>query len=415
MNEEEQRAADTKGQGQEADLSLVIEKYSEILAQDPDSRVFAILAEAYRKSGNFQEAIKVAREGLEKHPHYMSGRVALARAYFDGDQIEEARQEFEKVVSAAPENLMAHRHLAEIYMNQGRLSDAAKSLKMIVLLDPNDEGAKEKLNSLAPPEEDLSEPAEEAPEMVIEGHRYEGAAPTLPEEEMPPQSEEFRPITDQEMIQEPDLVLDEEQEEPAAPVVIEAEEEPILPAEEELQPPAAIYLTDQPEPSVEEPPAEKEFAEEEPVGWDQVMDEVVPEEEIEEPKDELNTETLAEIYIQQGFYDKALAIYRKLLDRSPEDSRLEQKCEELQSLAGKTGPPVEDKARVEVEEATPEEAEEETELGEARPGMQAPDEEAVAEPSAVEEKTEARIPEDEVLSTLRRWLGKLRPEKEDES
>ena len=47
------------------------------------ARIFAPLAEAYRKAGLVDEAIEVAREGLRIHPNFVGGRVALGRALFD--------------------------------------------------------------------------------------------------------------------------------------------------------------------------------------------------------------------------------------------------------------------------------------------------------------------------------------------
>lgn len=45
------------------------------------------------------------------------------------------------------------------------------------------------------------------------------------------------------------------------------------------------------------------------------------------------TETMAELYLQQGFVDEALQIYRKLLEQHPEDSGLRSRIEALESGA----------------------------------------------------------------------------------
>ena len=55
--------------------------------EDPRSRVFAPLAEAYRKAGLLDEAIEIARDGVRVHPHFVGGKVALARALFDKGQL----------------------------------------------------------------------------------------------------------------------------------------------------------------------------------------------------------------------------------------------------------------------------------------------------------------------------------------
>ena len=60
-----------------------IEKYHEKWRKDPTSRVFAQLADAYRKTGMLDEAIEVCVEGLKVHPSYNSARVVLGRAYLE--------------------------------------------------------------------------------------------------------------------------------------------------------------------------------------------------------------------------------------------------------------------------------------------------------------------------------------------
>jgi hypothetical protein len=63
---------------QHPSFTPVVYRYLRQFQEDPTSKVFAPLAEAYRKSGLLQEALKIAREGLLVHPHYMAGKVSLA-------------------------------------------------------------------------------------------------------------------------------------------------------------------------------------------------------------------------------------------------------------------------------------------------------------------------------------------------
>ena len=98
--------------------SAEIGKYLDILAKDPNSRVFAPLAEAYRKAGLFDDAVEIALEGLKVHPNYLGGRVALGRAYFEKKQYAEAAAEMQKVAKAAPDNIIAHKVLGQIAYSQ---------------------------------------------------------------------------------------------------------------------------------------------------------------------------------------------------------------------------------------------------------------------------------------------------------
>lgn len=56
-------------------------------------------------------------------------------------------------------------------------------------------------------------------------------------------------------------------------------------------------------------------------------------------KEVFETETLAELYVAQGFYDRAINIYKNLIVESPSDMSLKQKLEDLYLLAniGKKG------------------------------------------------------------------------------
>jgi predicted Zn-dependent protease len=119
----------------------IIYEYLKKFQEDPSSRVFAPLAEAYRKAGLPDEAISVAREGLQFHPRFMGGRVALARALFDKKQYQEVIEELYPVVQDVPDNLIAQRLLAESYLFQGRLAEALSSYKILLFFSPNDQEA----------------------------------------------------------------------------------------------------------------------------------------------------------------------------------------------------------------------------------------------------------------------------------
>jgi predicted Zn-dependent protease len=85
--------------------------------KDPASIAFAQLAEEYRRGGDCQQAITICREGLARHPGYLSAQVTLGRALIELGQFDEARQELEAVLRVAPDNLAAIRALAEIHQH----------------------------------------------------------------------------------------------------------------------------------------------------------------------------------------------------------------------------------------------------------------------------------------------------------
>lgn len=122
-----------------------MERYRSIIAKDPSSRVFAALAELYRKAGMLDEAVRLCLNGTKAHPKYMSGRVALARAYFDKAMIKEAKEEVLTVVSITPDNILANKILGEIHLLEGDSAKAAESFTKVLALAPDDAEAKEKL------------------------------------------------------------------------------------------------------------------------------------------------------------------------------------------------------------------------------------------------------------------------------
>lgn len=118
--------------------SPLLYEYLRKYQQDPTSRVFAPLAEAYRKAGLIDEAIEIAREGLRVHPSFIGGRVALARALFDKKLYSDVVDELAAVIQDAPDNLVAQRLLAESYLILGRVSESLASYKMLLYFNPND-------------------------------------------------------------------------------------------------------------------------------------------------------------------------------------------------------------------------------------------------------------------------------------
>jgi tetratricopeptide (TPR) repeat protein len=105
---------------------------------DPRSRVFAPLAEAYRKAGLFDEAIEICRDGIRFHPSFIGGRVALARALFDKGDYAATVKELGPVVLDAPDNLVAQKLLAESCLILGRLSESLAAYKVLLFFMPKD-------------------------------------------------------------------------------------------------------------------------------------------------------------------------------------------------------------------------------------------------------------------------------------
>ncbi|MCC7440055.1 MAG: hypothetical protein IT285_00390 [Bdellovibrionales bacterium] len=115
-----------------------IYRYLKLFQENPSSRVFAPLAEAYRKAGLVEEALEVAREGLRVHPNFVGGKVALARALFDQRAYSEVVATLEPVIDDVPDNLVAQRLLAESQLMLGNVPKALQAYKMLLYFSPHE-------------------------------------------------------------------------------------------------------------------------------------------------------------------------------------------------------------------------------------------------------------------------------------
>ena len=118
--------------------SPLLYSYLKKYQQDPHSRVFAPLSEAYRKAGMLDEAIEIAKEGLRIHPTFMGGRVTFARALFDKERYKEVVQELTHVIEEVPDNLVAQRLYADSCLILGKSIDALNAYKMLLYFKPGD-------------------------------------------------------------------------------------------------------------------------------------------------------------------------------------------------------------------------------------------------------------------------------------
>jgi len=125
-----------------------IDELRKKLDKEPGSRLFAQLAEELRKDGDLEEAIQVAREGLQKHSNYPSARMTLGRALFDTGDWSAARAEFDLVLKGAPDNILASRLLAECLESLGDVPAAIARYKKTLALAPGDKQVLARLESL---------------------------------------------------------------------------------------------------------------------------------------------------------------------------------------------------------------------------------------------------------------------------
>jgi tetratricopeptide (TPR) repeat protein len=124
------------------ELVAQIDKYKAILQKDPNSKEFLNLAELYRRLGVAEEAQRVLREGLKKHPNFVEARVALARLLLTQGETAKAAQEFETVIRQDPGNFLSYKLLGEIAMQKNDLERAAERFGAAYKIKPDDQECK---------------------------------------------------------------------------------------------------------------------------------------------------------------------------------------------------------------------------------------------------------------------------------
>lgn len=362
-----------------------IEKLEARYRENPQ-QWFAALADSYRKAGDLELALDVVRAGLEKRPNYVSGHIVLGRCLLDQKNDLEAAQAFQRVLELDAENVIALKALAEISRRAGDVAQSRRWLSRLLEVDPMNDEAREALEALGP----------EVPAAVAgdSGTMAEPeAAAAVATETMPVAEPEAPPVLEIERasVAEPEASAGVELEpagvaEPEAPPAVEPEAvsvaEPETPPAVELEPVSTLEpqasaavepktprdlepddalgaeaeavaspdLVAELEPMEFTPPAETpppaeglELAGDLPLILPEEIEEpvvqpaggpAVEEEAIEAaPAEPVVTETMAEVYAQQGLVAQARDIYRELVAHHPEDARLVQRLAELEGAA----------------------------------------------------------------------------------
>jgi len=110
-------------------MADAIHRWSEELARDPGSLVFLQLADALRRQGQLDTALRIAVRGLERHPHNAEAHDLLARIEVGRGELQHAFDEWDMVHRLVPNHLGALKGLAFVCFQQGRSADAQRYLE----------------------------------------------------------------------------------------------------------------------------------------------------------------------------------------------------------------------------------------------------------------------------------------------
>lgn len=308
-----------------------IRRFEEQFRQQPESLVFARLADAYRKAGDPHRALEVLEEGIRRHADYLSAHIVRARTYRDLGRLEDARTAFERVFEIDPENQVAIRGLAEIAREAEDMAAEIGWLEQLELADPQDPapGARlEELGRLAEPqhadEQGTDRPSPDEPAAQQEAWWSEESAV----------ESESRTAMDlpadsglaSELWSGPTIIPHQEPEEipesaPEAEAVEDWEDtagaltDPLEDLDLDVVAPGGS-------PAVV-PPATEAWWFESPVDPEPAREAAEASDDSESEEDaDLLTRTMADLYARQGLIDQAEEIYRELLSDRPDDESL---------------------------------------------------------------------------------------------
>jgi tetratricopeptide (TPR) repeat protein len=125
-----------------------LKKYEKSLQKDPQSKLFAPLADHYREVGRTQEAELLAKSGIKNHPDYPGGYIVLAKIQKGKNDLENALQNLRTCIEKAPDNVLSYQIMAEIFLERRNLEEALKAHKMALFLNPMNELSRRAIEKL---------------------------------------------------------------------------------------------------------------------------------------------------------------------------------------------------------------------------------------------------------------------------
>ncbi len=263
---------------------------------DPQGRGFVSLADAFRRSGNGQEALRLLREGLGRLPNFASGHVVKGWVLLEEGDAPEAEISFRAALGVDPGNVAALRGLGDLLLERGEISPALEAFREVLRLDPTVEELDGKILDLG--ERLAASPAGEMAEVPRGGEPQPPRVWDDPEEAAGELDWEGAVLQEDRSVATTELL-------PRDAEISIAEDDSLL---------ALGFGAGE---------AAQEL-------W--VAEDGVPGPAVED--DALVTRTLGEIYLRQGLLKQAEGVFQELLGRDPENGLLQERLAETRALLG---------------------------------------------------------------------------------
>ncbi|MEW5764781.1 MAG: tetratricopeptide repeat protein [Acidobacteriota bacterium] len=341
--------------------------------RDPKMRRFYELAREYQRLGRIEEAVVLCEKGLQLNPNQWQARNLLAQIFLAKGRFDEARVQVERVLLALPDNIPANHLAADLYYSLGDKARALRHYQVVDLFDPGRANVAERIQELAAetpaPEETAAESAPAAGE--------EAPGPPLeepPAESVPAADGEARESLSPAVSEEPavEVGLQAEAQTATEPVGAQVFEEVSKPedwgSEGGQESDLLEVLPSEPTPSVEVAPlseqaeswadvapepesCEREALVENPPGEDTDRVETLqegddtqeaptppdspdglglsPEPDPSVPGPAFSTVTLAQLYESQGYPEKAVEVYQRILLKEPDNADVRERIRGL--------------------------------------------------------------------------------------
>ncbi|HEX8700257.1 MAG TPA: tetratricopeptide repeat protein, partial [Myxococcaceae bacterium] len=116
----------------------MVERYEQILQQDPSSAIFVELAKVLLEQGEAARTIEVCEKGLSHHPNSVIGHVVWGKALLQLGKPAQAMEQFERAIGVDKENAHAYNLISEVLVQRGLFRSALPILRKAAALQPND-------------------------------------------------------------------------------------------------------------------------------------------------------------------------------------------------------------------------------------------------------------------------------------